>query len=576
MDLLRDPADCGSCGRACGAGEACEAGACASCAPLVLCGAACTDTNIDVRHCGSCGRACGPGESCRGGLCCPGADLPMRTLLALCLFALGCAPDPGACDEAAAYEVYYDEAGFPAYAGQALLEVSCGQGRYCHASGITDPTFRFGVPAGLELDVGVAVTPEELPRLAHARRVAWNLRGEILQQLDLGAMPPGPPSGDEALAGAPRYRAAIGTPDEHGLPAIGTPEAREMLRNWLACGAQVVEAPSGTSTGIGDIVPAIEVLACGPGQAACDGACLDVSADPANCGACGRTCGAAQGCVDGVCTCAAGLTACGADCFDLTTDVSHCGACGNDCGTMFCAASVCTAACPAGSTDCGGSCVDLATSASNCGGCGRRCLPGEACSGGSCACTGGTTACGGACADLATDPANCGTCGSACGAGEACVAGRCACPTGTTDCGGTCVDVATDAANCGACGNACGAGGGCLAGACVTCGASPSYARDIEPIFVATCRDAGCHTGARAAAGLRLDLGVGYAELLGVPASCGGSVLVRPSDVAGSYLFNKLTNVGICSGTEMPKRGSPLAPAQIDLIRAWICSGAAP
>lgn len=498
----------------------------------------------------------------------------MRRALVISLLSLGaCAPDPGPCEESA-YEVYYDEDGFPAYAGQALVDVSCGQGRYCH-SGDIDPAFRFGVPVGLDLDVAVTADPNELPRLARARRVAWNLRGELLHQVDLGTMPPGPPTGDEALAGAPRYRAAIGTPDEHGLPAIGTSEAREMLRIWLACGAPVVEATEGVSTGIGDVVPRIEVLSCVEGQAGCGSVCIDVTADPANCGACGRTCGASQACVAGACTCAGGLTACGAECVDLATDVRHCGGCTNDCGSMFCAGSVCTTECPLGTTDCGGSCVDLATSASDCGGCGRSCQPGEACSAGTCACTAGLTDCGGTCVDTTSSPAHCGGCDMPCGTDEACSAGTCACGAGTTDCGGTCVDLASDSANCGRCGNACGAGGACSAGACMTCGADPSFAAQIQPILTRACTEMGCHSGARAAASLSLDVGRSWTELVNVPAGCGGSVLVRPGDPAGSYLMNKLTDVGICSGTEMPKRGMLLPPAEIELIRAWICSGAA-
>lgn len=44
---------------------------------------------------------------------------------------------------------------------------------------------------------------------------------------------------------------------------------------------------------------------------------------------------------------------------------------------------------------------------------------------------------------------------------------------------------------------------------------------------------------------------------------------------ASSYLVNKLTGVGMCSGSVMPKAGGELAPAQIDVIRAWISAGAA-
>jgi hypothetical protein len=499
----------------------------------------------------------------------------MRPLAALmALLCVACSADPGSCDEAAAYEVYYDQDGFPAYAGQALVEVSCGQGRYCHASDIPADA-RFGAPAGLDLDIGVAADPTELSRLAHARRVAWNLRGEVLWQVDIAAMPPGPPSGEEALAGAPSYRTAIGTPAEHALPTIGSTEAREMLRNWLACGAHVVEATEGSSTGIGDIVPAIAVLRCPEGALDCGGICLPVESDPVNCGACGRSCGPAQQCIGGMCTCASDLVACGSDCADLSSSVRHCGTCETDCGALFCASSSCTSSCPTGTTDCGGSCVDPFTSSSDCGGCGRSCRAGEACTAGVCTCTGGLTSCDGRCVDLSSTSSDCGACGASCGDGESCSAGSCTCAPGSTDCGGRCVDSTRDAANCGGCGTSCGVGGSCVDGSCVSCGGDVSFAADIVPIFTRSCLGSGCHEGARAAASLNLSATQAWAELVGTPASCGTRALVRPSDVSGSYLVNKLENVDICSGTEMPKRGERLPTAEIDLIRAWICQGAA-
>jgi hypothetical protein len=71
---------------------------------------------------------------------------------------------------------------------------------------------------------------------------------------------------------------------------------------------------------------------------------------------------------------------------------------------------------------------------------------------------------------------------------------------------------------------------------------------------------------------------VAFGELVSVRAGqCGGSkFLVLPGDPAASYLIAKLTGVGMCSGSVMPKAGSELSPAQIDTVRAWIGAGAAP
>jgi hypothetical protein len=71
---------------------------------------------------------------------------------------------------------------------------------------------------------------------------------------------------------------------------------------------------------------------------------------------------------------------------------------------------------------------------------------------------------------------------------------------------------------------------------------------------------------------------VAFSELVNVrTGQCGGSkILVLPGDPAVSYLVAKLTGMGMCSGSVMPKAGSELSAAQIDLVRAWIGAGAAP
>ncbi len=72
---------------------------------------------------------------------------------------------------------------------------------------------------------------------------------------------------------------------------------------------------------------------------------------------------------------------------------------------------------------------------------------------------------------------------------------------------------------------------------------------------------------------------VAYDDLVTTSASqqCASTFLIVPGDIAASYLINKLTGSGMCIGTAMPKgTPTPLDPADIDTIRAWIASGAAP
>jgi len=75
---------------------------------------------------------------------------------------------------------------------------------------------------------------------------------------------------------------------------------------------------------------------CVPGVMRCGGACIDVTNDPRNCGACGSSCGeGGTSCLAGICLCAGGLTSCveadwpgGSYCTDLRSDAANCGGCG--------------------------------------------------------------------------------------------------------------------------------------------------------------------------------------------------------------------------------------------------------
>jgi len=90
-----------------------------------------------------------------------------------------------------------------------------------------------------------------------------------------------------------------------------------------------------------------------------------------------------------------------------------------------------------------------------------------------------------------------------------------------------------------------------------------------------TGQNAAVSGGVKPAAGLSLVSSASYAELVNVASSsCTGQVLVAPSMVSKSYLMNKLTNVGICNGTQMPKTGQSLTKSELDAIGGWICEGA--
>jgi stigma-specific protein Stig1 len=130
---------------------------------------------------------------------------------------------------------------------------------------------------------------------------------------------------------------------------------------------------------------------CSPDERLCGEACVAVSSDPANCGACGNACDVGEKCSEGLCRCGDGRADCDGACVDVRSDPAHCGACGVACD----GATLCTTD-GGGATSCKDSCA----------------LPTQ-------------TACGRACVALADDPWNCGACGRACGTNERCAAGAC-------------------------------------------------------------------------------------------------------------------------------------------------------
>lgn len=334
------------------------------------------------------------------------------------------------------------------------------------------------------------------------------------------------------------------------------------------CGACGNVCPSGTTCSGGG-------CQCPGGGVSCGGVCVDTDYDTNNCGTCGTVCPSGATCNTGSCQCPTGTEPCGSTCTDTTSDPIHCGSCTTQCPSgNVCLQGMCSADCGT-LTACSGACVDTTSNFLYCGGCTTQCLSGQSCVGGQCVCPNGLTACPTGCVDTTTIY-HCGGCDTTCGAGQDCVSGQCICPSGLSGCPNGCFDFSSDKNNCGGCGKACGSGESCNAGTCACTMGTYSFSNDIQRIFDSSCSLAGCHSGLRPAENLNLSAGASYSALVNVNSGqcTNGRKRVAPGSPSTSYLMDKLLGRNLCFGTQMPKKGASLAQSQIDMISAWICSGA--
>lgn len=159
----------------------------------------------------------------------------------------------------AARTPYFDVNGNPSYGGQALVEQSCASGQ-CHTSGATGAA-RVGAPSGMNFDMGVSATsdptdPMALARLRKGQRRVYDDRDGVFDSVDSGWMPPGELG--KATVVDKKYKDL----DGGALPSVTSGAGKKILRNWLACGAPVVEAAraavadpvcTGTGGSVGDL-----------------------------------------------------------------------------------------------------------------------------------------------------------------------------------------------------------------------------------------------------------------------------------------------------------------------------------
>jgi len=180
-------------------------------------------------------------------------DVSFRALAAascvLWLAACGGA-DLGECDMAALGGSADVMAPMP-HAGQRLVHASCAAG-HCHSADAKG-TARDGAPAGLDFDVVPQDnTLPQISKIMDGAAVVQDERENMWSLIDSGEMPPAPPAGVGELSAADK----------------------EVVRNWLACGAPVIATPIAAPPGADDwtaIYTSLSGMGCqgchGPGSA---------------------------------------------------------------------------------------------------------------------------------------------------------------------------------------------------------------------------------------------------------------------------------------------------------------------
>ena len=96
---------------------------------------------------------------------------------------------------------------------------------------------------------------------------------------------------------------------------------------------------------------------------------------------------------------------------------------------------------------------------------------------------------------------------------------------------------------------------------------------EVSEVFAVSCAFSGCHSGEDPVAGLSLE-GDFAARIVGVASEQRSDLkLVDPGNPNKSYLLIKVRGDDAIISQRMPP-GNPLSAEQVEIIRAWIASGA--
>jgi len=104
--------------------------------------------------------------------------------------------------------------------------------------------------------------------------------------------------------------------------------------------------------------------------------------------------------------------------------------------------------------------------------------------------------------------------------------------------------------------------------------AGAAFATIQDTVFTPICAE--CHGEGSVSAGLSLNAGSAFANLVGVASTQNPSLSrIAPNDPDNSYLVQKIEGIA-AFGSRMPLGGAPLPQETIDFIRQWVSNGAPP
>ncbi len=251
-------------GAGCGVDNELVGGACA--AGYAQCGLHCVRLDSDRENCGGCGHACRPGSSCTNGACDHGLDSSADVAIA---------PE-GAAEEPTLREGSPGLDGGLAATAEAMAGDAPSSAEPTEAASAEDAAAP--LEAGASVDVGTPVDPVD-PTAPIDAAINEGASGD----------------GDSGSAGSID---AAGGDSSVGDPTVDSGAFDSAVADSLSD----ISIPDEASASDGSAAEAANP--CAPPLVSCGGACIDVTEDPLNCGACNVVC-ASQLCDNAACVGAA-------------------------------------------------------------------------------------------------------------------------------------------------------------------------------------------------------------------------------------------------------------------------------